>query len=212
MPINVAIVEDDSGIREGLAALLKGTPSFRCAGAFPSAEAALRQIPLKWPDVILMDLSLPKMPGRECVVRLKALNPKPQIIIFTVNEDSDEIFKALMAGASGYLIKATPFAEILNAIEDVHRGGSPMSSHIARKLVEYFHKKGQSSSVMDALSKRELEVLTQLAKGSRYKEIADELSISVLTVRSHLQRIYEKLHVRSRTEAVVKFLDGRKPA
>ena len=209
MPINVAIVEDDSGVRESLTALISGTPGFRCTGAYPNAEVALKQLNGNWPDVILMDINLPGMSGIECVAKVKSARPKIQILIFTVHEDSNEIFESLMAGANGYLIKDTPPAGILEAIADVHQGGSPMSSHIARKVVDYFQKKGQLGVDFQELSQRELEVLTQLSKGYRYKEIADLLSISVLTVRSHLQRIYEKLHVRSRTEAVVKFLDSR---
>ncbi len=206
MPINVAIVEDDSGVRESLAALIRGTAGFQCIGKFPNAELALRDLPKNWPDVVIMDINLPNQSGIECLTKLKALRPKLQILIFTVFEDSNEIFKALMAGASGYLIKETPPAEILEAIGEVHRGGSPMSGHIARKVVDYFQNKGKSSEDVGSLSARELEVLTYLAKGFRYKEIGDVLSISSLTVRSHLQKIYEKLHVRSRTEAVVKFL------
>lgn len=209
MPINVSIVEDDSGVRESLAALISGTPGFRCTGAYPNAEMALKQFDRNPPEVVLMDINLPRMSGIECLARLKSLQPKLQILIFTVHEDSKEIFEALMAGASGYLLKETPPAEILEAITDVHRGGSPMSSQIARKVVDYFQRKGHAAENFQTLSQREMEVLMHLAKGYRYKEIADLLSISVLTVRSHLQRIYEKLHVRSRTEAVIKFLDSR---
>lgn len=207
--LQVAIVDDDTGVRESLAALINGTSGFRCSGAYPNGETALKQFGGNWPHVVLMDVNLPEMSGIECVVKLKALKPKLQILMLTVCEDSNEIFKSLMAGASGYLIKETPPAQILEAIADVHRGGSPMSSHIARKVVQYFQKRGQDSEFAENLSPRELEVLAHLAKGYRYKEIADLMSISVLTVRSHLQRIYEKLHVRSRTEAVVKFLSGR---
>jgi len=209
MPIKVAIVEDDTGVRQSLEALISGTPGFECIGSHANAEAALRRIPHDWPDVILMDINLPGDSGIACVTKLKALKPKVQVIIFTVHADTNEIFKSLMAGASGYLVKQTPPAQILEAIADVHRGGSPMSSQIARKVVDYFQSKGRTSEDVETLSNRELQVLTQLAKGHRYKEIADDLSISVLTVRSHLQRIYEKLQVRSRTEAVVKFLAGR---
>jgi DNA-binding NarL/FixJ family response regulator len=206
MPITVAIVEDDNGVRESLAALIKGTPGFQCLNKFPNAELALKELPRNWPDVVIMDINLPRQSGIECVAKLKALKPKLQILIFTVFEDSNEVFKALMAGASGYLMKDTPPAEILDAINEVHRGGSPMSGLIARKVVDYFQSKGKTSEDVGSLSARELEVLTYLAKGFRYKEIGDVLSISSLTVRSHLQKIYEKLHVRSRTEAVVKFL------
>ena len=209
MPIKVAIVEDDTGVRQSLEALISGTPGFQCTGSYANAEAALRRTPRDWPDVILMDINLPGDSGITCTAKIKAVRPKVQVIIFTVHADTNEIFKSLMAGASGYLIKDTPPAQILEAIADVHGGGSPMSSQIARKVVDYFQSKGRTSEDVETLSNRELEVLTQLAKGHRYKEIAADLSISVLTVRSHLQRIYEKLHVRSRTEAVVKFLAGR---
>lgn len=209
MAIRVAIVEDDTGVRQSLEALISGTPGFQCTGSYANAEVALRRAPHDWPDVILMDINLPGDSGITCVAKFKALRPRIQVIIFTVHADANEIFKSLMAGASGYLMKNTPPAQILEAIADVHRGGSPMSSQIARKVVDYFQSKGRTAEDVEALSGRELEVLTQLAKGHRYKEIADDLSISVLTVRSHLQRIYEKLQVRSRTEAVVKFLAGR---
>ncbi len=209
MPINVAIVEDDTGVRESLAILINGTSGFRCSGAYPSGETALKQLCGSFPDVVLMDINLPRMSGIECVAKMKAMRPELQILMLTVYEDSNQIFESLMAGASGYLIKEAPPAEILEAIVDVRRGGSPMSSHIARKVVQYFQKRGQIPEVADNLSDRENEVLTYLAKGYRYKEIAELLSISVLTVRSHLRRIYEKLHVRSRTEAVVKYLGSK---
>ncbi len=205
-PINVAIVEDDAGVRESLAALIRGTVGFQCTNKYSNAELALRELPKNWPDVVLMDINLPNQSGIDYVAKLKLLKPKLQILIFTVLEDSNEIFKSLMAGASGYLVKETPPAEILEAISEVYRGGSPISGSIARKVVDYFQKKGKSSEDVESLSARELEVLTHLAKGYRYKEIADVLSISSLTVRSHLQKIYEKLQVHSRTEAVVKFL------
>ena len=209
MPINVAIVEDDTGLRESLTILINGTSGFRCSGAYSSAEVALKQVCGNWPNVVLMDINLPKMSGIECVAKLKTLKTDLQILMLPVYEDTNQIFESLMAGASGYLLKETPPAQILEAILDVHRGGSPMSSHIARKVVLYFQKRGQIPEVADNLSDRENEVLTYLAKGYRYKEIADILSISVLTVRSHLRRIYEKLHVRSRTEAVVKYLGSK---
>jgi len=208
MPINVAIVEDDHGVRESLATLIQGTVGLQCSSRCSSAELALKELPKNWPDVVIMDLNLPRQSGIDCIVKLKALKPKVQILIFTIFEDSDEIFRSLKAGASGYLIKDTPPAEILEAITEVHRGGSPMSGHIARKVVDYFQTKGKLSEDVESLSSRELEVLSLLAKGHRYKEIANLLSISFLTVRSHLQRIYDKLHVHSRTEAVVKFLDS----
>jgi DNA-binding NarL/FixJ family response regulator len=204
--IKVAIIEDQAAVRKSVAVLLDGAAGFQCAGAYPSAEAALQGMPHCWPDVVLADIKLPKMSGIECVAGLKKLNPQLDILMFTVYEQSEEIFESLKAGANGYLTKETPFAELLEAIADVHRSGSPMSCHIARKVIQYFQKMGPAAHVTKDLSERELEVLNLLAQGCLYKEIASLLSISVLTVRSHLRRIYEKLHVRSRTEAAVKFL------
>lgn len=209
MPIKVAIVEDNTKVRESLAALISGSDGFRCIGAFPNAETALAKIPLDWPDVVLMDINLPKMSGIECVSNLKSLRPSLQIIMVTVYLENEKIFQSLVAGASGYLIKQTPPAEILEAISDVHRGGSPMSSNIARKLVQYVAQVAQVARPPEKmeLSPREHEILCLLAKGYQYKEIADSLTISVETVRTHLRNIYDKLHVRSRTEAVVKFFE-----
>jgi len=206
MTINVSIVEDDSRIRESLAVLINGSQNFRCISAYPTAEEALEELALKKPDVVLMDVNLPNMSGIECVRQLKALMPKVQILMLTMYEDDDLVFQALMAGASGYLVKRTSPAELLAAIEEVHSGASPMSGKIARTVVEYFHKLHRAAPEQEHLSRREQEVLELLAKGYRYKEIADALSIGFETVRSHLKNIYDKLHVRSRTEAVVKFL------
>ena len=203
--IKVALVEDDAGLRDSLAGMLNRSGQFRCAGAFVNAESALSQIPKDWPEIVLMDINLPKMSGIECVAHLKALRPSVLIIMFTVYMDSDLIFKSLMAGASGFLIKRSSPAEILAALAEVHRGGAPMSSAIARKVVEYFQRKTPYSEA-SALTKREQEILAHLAKGYRDKEIADMLSISVPTVRTHVRNIYEKLHVRSRAEAVAQFL------
>lgn len=207
MPIKVAIVEDNSGIRESLAILIKGTPGFCCHGTYVNAEEALRQIPKDWPDVILMDINLPQMSGIECVAKLKSLRPALYVIMLTVYVDSDQIFKSLMAGASGYLIKQTPPAEIIDAITTVHQGGAPMSNAIARQVVQYFHQK-QSMVESENLTRRELEILTYLSKGFHDKEIASQLNIGVVTIRTHIRSIYDKLHVRSRTEAVAKFLGG----
>lgn len=208
MPIKVAIVEDDARVREGLGFLLNGSAGFVCCGAFSNAESALKGLPHQWPDVVLMDINLPRMSGIECVAKLKAANPALQILMLTSSEDEEMIFNSLKNGASGYLIKQTPPSEILEAIDDVHQGGSPMSRSIARKVVRHFqHEKSRSEA--DGLSRRELEILTCLTKGLQYKEIADALGISIGTVRTHLRSIYEKMHVRSRTEAVVKFLGNR---
>jgi len=205
-PIKVSIVEDDAGVRESMAILLNGTGGFRCVSTFPNAEVAMKELPAQWPDVVLMDINLPEISGIECVSKLKVIRPTLQVIMFTAYMENEKIFKSLMAGASGFLIKQTPPAQILEAISEVHRGGSPMSSQIARKVVQYIQGQGSNADETATLSKRELEILTHLAKGYQYKEIADMLGISVLTVRNHLRNIYEKLHVRSRTEAVVKFL------
>lgn len=206
MAIKISIIEDDDWIRENLASQVGRTPGFHCAGCFQNAEDALTQIPKDPPDVVLMDINLPRMNGIECVKKLKALVPSAQIMMLTVYEDSDRIFNSLLAGASGYLLKRTPQAEILEAIAEVHRGNSPMSGHIARKVVQYFNQRGSADKEIERLSKREREVLDQLAQGIPYKEIADVLSLSIDTVRMHIKGIYGKLHVHSRGEAVAKYL------
>lgn len=204
--IKVSIVEDDHRIRESLAVLIDGGDNIRCISTYASAEEAVAEIPVKKPDVVLMDINLPKMSGIECVRKLKTAMPKLQILMLTMYEDDDLVFQSLMAGASGYLVKRTSPAELLQAIEEVHSGASPMSGKIARTVVEYFQKLQTSSPQDENLSKREQEILDLLVKGYRYKEIADALSISFETVRSHLKNIYDKMHVHSRTEAVVKYL------
>jgi DNA-binding NarL/FixJ family response regulator len=204
--IKVSIIEDDDWIRENLAAQISCTGGFQCMGSYRNGEEALNQIPRAVPDVILMDINLPKMSGIECVRKLKPLIPSAQILMLTVYEDSDKIFNSLLAGASGYLLKRTPQAEIFEAISEVHRGNSPMSGHIARKVVQYFNQRGRAETEIEKLSKREREVLEHLAQGIPYKEIADVLSLSIDTVRMHIKGIYGKLHVHSRGEAVAKFL------
>jgi DNA-binding NarL/FixJ family response regulator len=206
MPINVSIVEDDRRVRESMSVLIDGAENLRCAGAFATAEEALARVPQVKPDVLLMDINLPGMSGIECVRKLKAQMPKLQILMLTMYEDDEKVFQSLVAGASGYLVKRTSPAELLKAIEEVHGGASPMSGKIARTVVEYFQKLQHGSPREDYLSKREEEILDLLVKGYRYKEIADALTISFETVRSHLKNIYDKLHVHSRTEAVVKYL------
>jgi prepilin-type N-terminal cleavage/methylation domain-containing protein len=209
-PINVSIVEDVSGTRENLKELLRRTPGLRCVGAHPSAEDALRQIPSENPDVVLVDINLPGMSGIECIARLKQSNPKLQLLVLTTYEDSNLIFDSLRSGASGYLLKNMAPSELTQAIEQVHAGGSPMSMRIARKVVKFFQEITPAPAEGEALTKREQEVLALLARGYLYKEIADCLGVSISTVRVHLQAIYEKLHVHSRTQAVVKFLDAKK--
>jgi DNA-binding NarL/FixJ family response regulator len=200
--LRVAIVEDDERFRKSLARWVAGTDGFHCSGHYPSAEEALTAIPRSNADVVIMDINLPNMSGIECVRRLKAACPELQIVMLTVHEDSDLIFKALQAGASGYLLKRSSPDRILEAILDVRQGGAPMSSNIARKVVQSFHHQGPSLEAN--LTPREEEILGGVVRGLANKEIADQFSISVETVRVHLKSIYEKLHVRSRTEAVLK--------
>ncbi len=205
MNITVCLVEDDLELRESVFSYLQDAPGICCLGAYASAEEALKEIPRQKPAVVLMDINLPAMSGIQCVEKLKVLEPALQIMMFTVYEDSDQVFEALVAGACGYLLKSTPPEKLLEAIQDAHKGGSPMSSHIARKVVQHFHR-APAQNEMAGLSKREEEVLHHLAQGCLYKEIADRLSISIDTVRKHLNSIYGKLHVHSRTDAVVKYL------
>ncbi len=206
MSINVAIVEDNRSFRSKLAAYLNETPGFHCVCVCDSAEDAVKSIPRLLPDVVLMDIHLPSMSGVDCTRRLKELCPAVQILILTVYEDNDRIFGALKAGASGYLLKRADPADILRAIQEVKQGGAPMSCQIARRVVQSFQETAADPLKDEKLSQREEEILQQLSKGYSTKEIADHSSISVNTVRTHLQHIYEKLHVRSRTEAVLKFL------
>src|SRR5687767_3925326 len=204
-PIKVSIVEDDAGIRQSLAALLNATDGFQCISHFSNVETALKNLPQQWPDVLLMDINLPRVSGIDGVVKIKAIRPSLQVLMLTVYADNEKIFQSLKAGASGYLLKQTPPVEILQAITDVHRGGAPMSGPIARRLVEHFQRHAPSAEA-ENLSKRELEILDYLSQGYHNKEIAQTLDISVETVRTHLRRIYEKLHVNSKTEAVLKYL------
>ena len=208
MPIKVAIVEDDEGIRSGLASLIRRAPALRFVGDYPDAETALAEIPHRPPDVVLMDINLPGMNGVECVRQLKASVPKVQFLMLTVYEDSDSLFNSLKAGASGYLLKRTASTRLLGAIRDVHAGGSPMTPQLARRVVQYFSQPAQAASPVSGLSPGEKDFLAQLANGYAYKEIADRMSISIDTVRSYVRAVYEKLHVHSRTEAVVKYLRG----
>ncbi len=203
----VSIVEDNRQLRESLAVLLNGGGNTCCVSTHANGEEALRELVHKKPDVVLMDINLPGMSGIECVRQLKARLPKTQILMFTMYEDDENVFRSLVAGASGYLVKRTSPADLLKAIEEVHSGASPMSGKIARTVVEYFQKLRKEIPEQKYLSKREEEILNLLSKGCRYKEIADALGISFETVRSHLKNIYEKLHVTSRTEAVVKYLN-----
>ena len=206
MPIRVSIVEDSRGTRESLSELLGRAEGMQCVGAHQDGEEALQQIPLEQPDVVLMDINLPNMSGIECVAQLKKTLPKTQVLMLTTYEENDLIFESLRHGASGYLLKNMPSSELIQAIEQVHAGGAPMSMQIARKVVNHFRLIKEPQSEMEKLTRREHEILVLLAKGYLYKEIGEQLGIALSTVRAHLHTVYEKLHVQSRTEAVVKFL------
>lgn len=197
-------MEDTREVREGLTFLISTSPGFSCVASCVSGEEAMERLPKVQPDVALMDIGLPGMSGIECIRALKAEIPQTQIMMLTVFEDDERIFQSLAAGATGYLIKKTPPAKLLEAISDLHAGGSPMSNQIARRLVREFQKSKPSLPEGESLSPREAEVLHLLAKGFLYKEIAAHLHLSKHTVRTHLRNIYEKLQVRSRTEAVMK--------
>jgi DNA-binding NarL/FixJ family response regulator len=204
--ITVSIVDDEAGLREHIAGYLAAAGNIRCKSSYASAEEALAYLPQDKPDVILMDINLGDMDGIECVRRLTALMPEAQVLMLTVFEDTEQIFRALAAGASGYLLKRMPPKKLLEAIEEVSAGGSPMSAPIARKVVHSFKAEPAHGSETADLSPREKSVLDGLAGGLAYKQIADQLGVSIHTVRNYIRRIYEKLHVRSRTEAVAKFL------
>ena len=205
--ITVAIVEDHTELRESWRRIIDSAPDFECLECFPTAEQALREIPLYKPDVVIMDINLPGMSGIDCTRQLRREIPRQQVLILTVYEDSERIFEALEAGASGYLLKRTTPEELLNAIMEVRNGGSPMTSEVARKVVQSFRKPARSPAAEAArLTPREEEILKLLAQGYVTKEIADKLGISYYTSQTHLKNIYEKLHVRSRTEAVLKYI------
>ena len=208
MPIKVSIVEDNDQLRKTLAKVLNRADGFTCVSHYPNAEDALKDLPQIKPDVVLMDINLPGMNGVKCVQQLKAADPKIQVMMLTVYEDTENIFAALAAGANGYMLKRTPAKELLEAIQEVHRGGSPMTTHIARKVVQSFQQTAGIAKPQDNLSEREQQVLDLLSKGLMYKEIADKLGISYETVHTYIRRIYEKLQVRTRTEAVAMFLRG----
>jgi DNA-binding NarL/FixJ family response regulator len=206
MAVAVAIVEDDAQARKILAQWISRAAGFRLAGEWGDAESALDLLPEKKPNVVLMDINLPGISGVEAVKKLKLVLPGTQFVMLTVYEDADHIYNALAAGATGYLLKQTPREELLGALEDVHRGGSPMTSNIARKVVQSFRSAPASAApVGEELSPREQEVLELLARGYLYKEIAERLNISVPTVNTYVRRMYEKLHVRSRAQAVAKY-------
>jgi DNA-binding NarL/FixJ family response regulator len=206
MPISVSIVEDNEQLRKTLARVISRSEGFECVSHYGTAEEALAALPKEKPEVVLMDINLPGINGVECVRKLKETSPDILSVMLTVYEDTENIFNALAAGASGYLLKRTKTPELLEAIREVQRGGSPMTTHIARKVTQSFQKAGPSAQATENLSQREQEVLDCLSQGFLYKEIAEKLGISYETVHTYIRRIYEKLQVRTRTEAVAKFL------
>ena len=206
MSIKLVIVEDLEEVIEGLKIFVKQDPEINLIGTFRTAEAALLELPILLPDIVIMDINLPKMNGIECIRKVKKLAPSIQFMMFTVYENNDQVFEALKAGAIGYLLKKTPPMQIVEAVKELYSGGSPMSASIARKLVDIFNstQKETTTDAAAVLSPREKEVLTLLSKGLLYKEIADKLGIGFGTVRQHLYKIYEKLHVQNKTEAINK--------
>jgi len=205
MAIDVVIVEDDPHARKTLADWIARAPDFRLLAKWGDAETAVSRLEEFKPHVVLMDINLPGMSGVEAVRRLKPALPNTQFVMLTVYEDEDHIYTALAAGATGYLLKQTPREELLAALQDVHRGGSPMTSNIARKIVQSFRHVPEPAAAGEVLSPREEEVLDMLTQGFLFKEVADRLNISVHTVNTYVRRIYEKLHVRSRAQAVAKY-------
>jgi DNA-binding NarL/FixJ family response regulator len=210
MPNSISIVEDNDKLRATLAKVIGRTEGFRFASDYANAEDALAGLPKVKPAVVLMDINLPGMNGVECVRKLKVLLPQTQVMMLTVYEDTENIFKALAAGANGYMLKRTPTKDLIEAIREMQRGGSPMTTHIARLVVQSFQKPvvaaPSSGGELSDLSEREQQVLDLLAQGLIYKEIAEKLNIGYETVHTYIRRIYEKLQVRTRTEAVAKFL------
>lgn len=207
MSISISIVEDQDEMRESLVEWLGHAPGLRCVGAHANAHEALARIPSEKPDVVLMDINLPGMNGIQCVSRLKEQMPKTHILMLTTYDEGDLIFDSLRAGANGYLLKNMPREELVKAVEQVHAGGAPMSLKIARKVISFFHQNKKQSAELEQLTSREQEILRLLAKGYMYKEIADQLAISMSTVRTHITAVYEKLHVHSRTEAAMKLVE-----
>jgi DNA-binding NarL/FixJ family response regulator len=203
--VTIAIVEDSAALRDNLEAMLRREPTFRCVGAYPDAEQALTALPALRPAVVLMDIKLPGINGVECVRRLAGELPETQVIMLTVYDDSDSVFDSLAAGASGYLLKPVKSAQLIEAIQEVREGGAPMSMSIARRVVQAFKKSAPAADPEANLWAREVEILELLAKGFLKKEIAEKLNISYWTVQTHVGRIYKKLHVHSRAQAVAKF-------
>jgi DNA-binding NarL/FixJ family response regulator len=201
--ITVSIVEDLTEVKESLENLVRGSKDFLFLSAYPNAELAEKNIPLEQPQIVIMDINLPGISGIECIRKIKSACPDTQFMMYTIFEDDDKVFEALEAGASGYLLKKIPKEKIMVALQELYEGGSPMSTQIARKVINRLHASNATDEIK-LLSSRENEVLQQLAKGLLYKEIAEKLSIATGTVRQHIHKIYEKLHVQNRTEALNK--------
>lgn len=204
--IRICIVDDDDRLRANLAHEVEQFAGCRCVGQFASAKAALKGIPLDPPDVVLMDINMPGTSGIECVRQLKASHPNIEFVMLTVYQDAENVFNSLAAGASGYLLKRATGEELLAAIQQVHAGGSPMTSHIARKVVQAFRRPSPVEDETNKLSPREQQVLELLAKGYLYKEIADSLNLEYATVHCYIRRVYEKLRVHSRSQAVARYI------
>jgi DNA-binding NarL/FixJ family response regulator len=205
-PITVAIVEDLDEVRDGLTQFINGDPEFDVVEVFTNAEKAVLSLPRLQPDIVIMDINLPGMNGIDCIISVKERCPGTQFMMFTVYENDEKVFEALKAGASGYLLKKTPPAKIVDSLRELFHGGSPMSSNIARKLVTIYQTKEGLHKTSLLLSPRENEILEWLSKGLLYKEIGEKLSIATGTVRQHIHKIYEKLHVQNRTEAINKMM------
>jgi DNA-binding NarL/FixJ family response regulator len=212
MQTRISIVEDDEGIRSSLAKVIDHTAGFRCPATYPDAETALAQIPANRPDIVFMDINLPGLSGIECLRRLKARMPDLRVVMLTVYDDEDNVFESLKAGADGYLLKRTSRAALMESLTEMLRGGVPMSRQIARCVIQYFRDLNHGPAAVQPkpqeapLTSREQEILQKLTEGYHYKEIATAFGISIHTVRNHIRAIYDKLHVHSRTEAVVKHL------
>jgi DNA-binding NarL/FixJ family response regulator len=204
MSISIAIVEDLDVVRNGLKDFISLSTDFLVVGSYKSGEEALQKLPEAKPDIVIMDINLPGMNGIECIRQVKDKSPGTQFMMFTVYENDDKVFEALKAGASGYLLKNTGLLHIAESVKELHEGGSPMSANIARKMVNLFRDNDKKNPFLDLLSNREKEILQLLAKGLLYKEIAEQLGITTGTVRIHIHKIYEKLHVQNRTEAINK--------
>ena len=204
MSITLAIVEDLDEVRDGLKNFISLSQDFKVLDTYKTAEEAAHDLPKLKPDIVIMDINLPGMNGIECIRQIKGKTPGTQFMMFTVYENDEKVFEALKAGASGYLLKNTGLVQLIESLKELHNGGSPMSANIARKLVTVFRDKENAIEPVEVLSGRENEILQLLAKGLLYKEIAEQISISVSTVRQHIHHIYEKLHVQNRTEAINK--------